>query len=62
MKNSVAEVKQRRTKDSNKKRIRMLVKVILSKYLKYQSFPSGGDFKSYAIDIQIHGCIVLLNI
>lgn len=62
MKNSMADMKQRRIKDINKKRLRMLVNVIWSNNIKYQAFPSGGDFKSYVIDTQIQGCIVQFNL
>lgn len=40
----------------------MLVKVIWSNNIKYQSFPTGGRIKSYAIDAQIQECIVLFNL
>lgn len=62
MKNSVADVKQRRIKDSNKKRLGMLVNVIWSKNVKYQSLPSGGDFKSCTIGTQIQGRIPVFNL
>lgn len=40
----------------------MLVNMIWSNNIKYQSFPSGGDFKSYVIDTQIQGCVVQFNL
>lgn len=40
----------------------MLVNVIRSNNIKYQSFPSGEDFKSYVIDTQIQGCVVQFNL
>lgn len=40
----------------------MLVKVIWSNNIKYQSFPTRGHFKSCAIDAQIQKCIVLFNL
>lgn len=40
----------------------MLVKVLWSRNIKYQSFPSGGDFKSCGFDTQILGCTLHFNL